>query len=109
MNYINYERKIVELFGVELTGWPLPGHIRNPGELSSHDIAVLKNVLVKDQCKWKALTERELDARVSSNQQRDQNGESVYGPSRKPRARTVHLIDSEIQGQGDGVVDEDAA
>ena len=109
MNYVNYERKIVEPCGVELIGWPVSGCIRNPGELTSHEIAILKNALVNDQCKWKVLTDDEKEARVSSNQQRDKAGEPVYGPSRKPRAQRLP-IDSEIPGQGDGhsVVDENA-
>jgi hypothetical protein len=109
MNYKNYERKIVEQYGIELIGWPILNPICNPGDLSSNDIAVLRNALAKDQCKWRVLTQEEVDARVQSNKQREADGESVYGPSRKPRARKVRLIYSEIQGDGLGVIDEDAA
>jgi hypothetical protein len=34
MNYINYERMIVELWGAVLEGWP-EGKITNPGALHS--------------------------------------------------------------------------
>ena len=107
MNYKNYEKRIVEEYSVELTGWPLLVRICNPGELSSHNTAILKNVLVNDQCKWEILTPEEVTARMLSNKQREANGELVYGPSRKPHTQKVCVIDSEIQG--DGVVNEDAA
>jgi len=51
MNYANYERKIVEQYGVELTGWPLLGRVCNPGELNTRDAAILKKALADDQCK----------------------------------------------------------
>lgn len=107
MNYRNYERSIVEEYGVELTGWPLLRSICNPGDLSSHDTAILKNALVNYQCMWDVLTPEEVTARMLSNKEREANGILVYGPSRKPRTRKVHPIASEIQG--DGVVNEDTA
>jgi hypothetical protein len=107
MNYANYERKIVEQYGIELTGWPLLGRVCNPGELNTRDAAILKKALADDQCKWKPLTQEEVTARAHSNKQREANGELVYGPSRKSRAPKVPPINSEIQG--DGVVNEDAA
>jgi len=108
MNYKNYERRIVEQYGIELSGWPLLlGGVCNPGELNTHDTAILKKALVDDQCKWKILTQEEVTAWVHSNKQREANGESVYGPSRKSRARKGPPINSEIQG--DGVVNEDTA
>ena len=107
MNYLNYEKKIVEQYSIELTGWPLLGCICNPGDLNTHDTAILKKALVDDQCKWKTLTQEEVTAQAHSNKQREANGESVYGPSWKSHAPKVPLINSEIQG--DGVVNEDAA
>jgi len=107
MNYANYERKIVEQYGVELTGWPLLSHVCNPGELNTRDTAILKKALVNDQCKWKPLTQEEVTARAHSNKQCEANGESVYGPSWKSRAPKVPPINSEIQG--DRVVNEDTA
>jgi len=107
MNYKNYEKRIVKEYSIKLTGWPLLVHICNPGELSSHDTAILKNVLVNDQCKWEILTAEEVTAQMLSNKQCEANGELVYGLSRKPRTWKVHVIDSEIQG--DGVINEDAA
>jgi hypothetical protein len=35
MNYFQYEQKIVKSFGVALDGWPLDGHICNPGGLAA--------------------------------------------------------------------------
>jgi hypothetical protein len=108
MNYKNYERRIVEQYGIELSGWPLLlGGVCNPRELNTHDTAILKKALVDDQCKWKILTQEEVTARVHSNKQREANGESVYRPSRKSRAWKGPPINSEIQG--DGVINKNAA
>jgi hypothetical protein len=109
MNYKNYERKIVKQYSIKLIGWPIFNPICNPRDLSSNDIAVLRNALAQDQCKWRVLTQEEVDARVQSNKQCEANGESVYGPSQKLYAQKVHLIYSEIQGDGLGVINEDAA
>ena len=109
MNYKNYERKIVEQYGIKLIGWPILNPICNPGDLSSNDIAVLRNALAKDQCKWRVLTQEDVDAWVQSNKQRKADGKSVYRPSQKLHAQKVRLIYSEIQGDGLGVIDEDAA
>jgi hypothetical protein len=109
MNYKNYERKIVEQYSIELIGWPILNPICNPRDLSSNDIAVLRNALAKDQCKGRVLTQEEVDAQVQSNKQCEANGESVYTPFWKLCAQKVHLIYSEIQGDGLGVINEDAA
>lgn len=62
MNYANYERKIVELFAVALVGWPLDGHVRNPGALSSKDDNMLRDALSHKVCKWTLLTPEEVAA-----------------------------------------------
>jgi hypothetical protein len=108
MNYANYERSIVEKYGVELTGWPIHGHIRNPGELSSDDNAILKDALVHRRCKWRRLTPAEVSARKDSNKQREANGETVYGPTRKSCTRKACVIDNEMQVD-DHFIDENTA
>jgi len=92
MNYLNYEREVVEKYGVELTGWPVHGCIRNPGKLSSNDTIILLNALTADNCKWRRFTEAEGSDRKLSNKQRAANGELVYGPDRKARTRKAHVI-----------------
>ena len=89
MNYSHYEAKIVESFGVALEGWPLPGHVSNPGNLNSNDMNTLWKALNRGMCKWVALTPEELSACKIDNQHCAANGEEVYGPPRKQRTRNV--------------------
>ena len=96
MNYANYEKKIVEAFEVALVGWPLDGRVCNPGHLGCSDLNTLSDALSRGVCKWVALTPEEAAARRIDNQQRSSDGEQVYGPPRKPRARNVILT-----GEGD--------
>jgi hypothetical protein len=97
MNYLNYERQIVEKYSVELTGWPIHGPICNPGKLDSADLAILRRALVDEVCKWRKLTEEEAKDRETSNQQRAACGEPVYGPDQKKCCQNVHVIDNDMQ------------
>ena len=87
MNYVHYERQIVEKMGVALAGWPLGGRICNPGVLPSDDALVLRNALANKTCKWVRLTAQHLEDRKASNMQRAANGDDIYGPPRKKRAK----------------------
>ena len=92
MNYDHYEDKVVEALGVELVGWPLDGPIRNPGKISTNEAIIVSNALKKGMCQWVILTSEQLDARRASNAQRVGNGEQVYGPPRKKRARKTSVV-----------------
>jgi hypothetical protein len=109
MNYINYEGKIVETHGVALDGWPFPGRICNPGGLSTYDGDTLMTALTRGVCKWIILTPEEVSARWIDNQSRTANGEQVYGPPRKQRARNgvvTHGGNNEDDGDDDDDDDE---
>ncbi len=108
MNYLNYEWQIVKKYGVELTGWPIHGHICNPGDLSSDDTAILKDTLDHGRCKWRRLTLGEVLAWKDSNKQWEANGETVYRPPRKPCSQKAHVIDSKMQVD-DHVIDKNTA
>jgi len=96
MNYVNYERQIIEKYNVELTSWLIHGPICNPGKLGSHNIAILRDALAHGTCKWRKLTQ-EVSAQKDSNKQWDMNGEKVYRPLRKPHGQKAHVIDNEMQ------------
>src|SRR5260221_13561265 len=98
MNYIHYEDKIVEVLEVALDGWPIPGRICNPGDLNCGDMNKLRKALTRGVCKWVTLTPEEVSARQIDNQQCAANGEQVYGPPRKQRARNAVSCSS---GDGD--------
>jgi len=47
---------------VALVGWPLDGHVHNPGALSSKDDNMLRDALSCKVCKWTLLTPEEVAA-----------------------------------------------
>lgn len=102
MNYVHYERQIVEKLGVALTGWPLGGRICNPGSLSSSDALILKDALANRKCKWVRLNTQQLDDRKASNAKRAIDGEDVYGPPRKKRAKKTGPTEDENNGEMEG-------
>ena len=80
MNYDNYERRIVECFGIELVGWPndlLP--IRNPARLGARDrVQKLHSALATEVCHWKKLSEEDRQRRIALNTECHARGEQVY-------------------------------
>ena len=87
MNYRHYENKIVKPLGVALDGWPLPGNVCNPGDLTRNDLAILRNALDNGQCKWVILTPQQVSDREASDQEHEANGEVVDGQPPRKRAR----------------------
>ena len=102
MNYANYEQKIVEAFEVALISWPLDGRVCNPGDLGCNDLYTLDDALSHGVCKWITLTPEEAAARQIDNQHRSSNGEQVYGPPRKQRARKAVLTGGDRSDHGEG-------
>lgn len=92
VNYLNYESSIVEKYGVALTGWPVTGPVRSPGVLQSKDVIILKQALLENKCGWIILTQEQREERMASNFQRVADGEQVYGPPRKKRAKKDHFV-----------------
>lgn len=93
MNYNNYERSIVERYGVALSGWPVSGGVRNPGKVRAMQINKLLEALQSEKCKWVMLTAEELKARIADNKARQARGENVYKARR--RKGTTELAESD--------------
>jgi len=97
MNYNNYERNIVERYGVALVGWPdnlLP--VRNPSSVGGREVLQpLLDALLTQTCHWIRLTEVQLAKRIEDNGVRQAKGEAVYKPRKK---RQVAAIKGAIQG-----------
>ncbi|THG92537.1 hypothetical protein EW026_g8394 [Hermanssonia centrifuga] len=84
MNYINYERKIVEQHGVELQGWPCKKFV-NPGDVKGRqELEKLFHALHTKTCAWKPLSAGELEERQCRNRERQAAGEVIYKPRKKP-------------------------
>ena len=95
MNYINYERKIVERLGVALHGWPFKGRVCNPSKVGgTAEVEKLLSALKDEKCKWVKLTAEELTARIADNKARQARGEQIYQP-RRPRTTQKAVIDTE--------------
>ena len=96
MNYDNYERSIVERYGVELAGWPV-GKIRSPGALGGRDnLTALYDALVAGSCHWRLLSLEELEQRIITNKARAKGGEKVYKArrARKSTAKSAEVLSS---------------
>ncbi|KAH9955750.1 hypothetical protein BC827DRAFT_1158100 [Russula dissimulans] len=107
MNYTHYEDKIVESLGVALVGWPINGPVQNPGELTRDDAIILKHALETKDCKWIRLTTQQIATRKARNKQCLADGEQVYGPPRKQRARKIGPSCEGLEIEGGGEMDED--
>jgi hypothetical protein len=108
INYRHYENKIVKPLGVALDGWPLPGNVRNPGDLTRDDLAILRNALDNGQCKWVILTPQQVSDREARDQEHEANGEVVDGQPSRKRARKNSPISSD-KNRGDHDVGMDNA
>ncbi|KAI0309409.1 hypothetical protein OF83DRAFT_1179657 [Amylostereum chailletii] len=85
MNYKNYEKDIVEKFGVALVGMPEGIEVTQPNTYNQSQLSNLAQALEASTCKWDPLDKGQLTARISSNRARQANGEKIY-KARKPRA-----------------------
>ncbi|KAI0310485.1 hypothetical protein OF83DRAFT_869599 [Amylostereum chailletii] len=50
MNYNNYEGRIVEVYHIELQGWPVSGGVVNPGDLKRDQLTKLVKALEDETC-----------------------------------------------------------
>lgn len=85
MNYVNYEGKIVQEFGVELQGWPCDGEVMAPRGLDRPNLDALCDALVEGKCRWVILTPNAVKARARANQQRAAAGEAMYVARSAPK------------------------
>ena len=111
MNYVNYEKLIIQKYRVKLVGWPDDIKFTNPASLTSvEELRKLRQALRTHSCHWVKLSERDLRQHEESIAQRESAGGSV-GRKRKqrsdkgkPRKRVAREHASE---EDDGNNDED--
>jgi len=83
MNYANYERAIVLLYGVKVVGWPLEEFV-SPSDITNiTNMRKLRDAWKAGACKWVRLTQAELDAHAASIEARQKSGEVVGKPRKK--------------------------
>jgi hypothetical protein len=86
MNYVNYEKVIIQKHHVKLVGWPKNVKFVTPANLSSVDeVRVLRHALKSNECHWVQLSEAEVEANMASIAEREAAGEQV-GRKRKLRS-----------------------
>ena len=105
MNYDNYERKIVEHFGVELIGWPNDLlFICNPVQLGGRDqVQKLLSSLTTKVCHWKKFSEEDTQRRIILNNEHHARGEQVYKPRKKHTSqgtKSAAIIASDTNDNG---------
>lgn len=105
MNYANYEGKIVEKYGVALTGWPTEP-VRNPALAGSQrKLASLFADLTDGKCHWVKLSDDELEKRKEANEARAAAGEAVY-KERKTTASKVPRSASRVPSDSEDNADD---
>jgi hypothetical protein len=68
MEYVQFERLLVEVHGVDIVGWPTGVLFANPSKITRiDDLNMLHAALVQGTCHWTKLTQEELEARKADN------------------------------------------
>jgi hypothetical protein len=111
MNYVNYDKSIVQSHHVKIVGWPESVPFITPSNMTRCDDARnLLHALRSNTCHWVRLSRTEVNEHMDSICQREAAGETV-GRKRKERAdkgkkrkRRCHdnWEDSEDISDGDG-------
>ena len=116
MNYVNYEKSVMQKFHVKLVGWPDDVKFINPASLTNvDDLRKLRHALRTQACHWVKLSDREVRQHTESIEQREISGVCV-GRKRKqrsdkgkPRKRVAreHRDNDADDGDDDGGDDDD--
>ncbi|KAF8346292.1 hypothetical protein F5887DRAFT_1182188, partial [Amanita rubescens] len=86
MNYVNYEKVIIQKHHVKLVGWPKNVKFVTPANLSRVDeVRTLRHALKSNECHWVQLSEAEVEENMASIAEREAAGEQV-GRKRKQRS-----------------------
>ncbi len=118
MNYVNYEKSIIQKYRVKLVGWPDNIKFTNPASLPSvEELEKLRQALRTHSCRWIKLSERDLRLLGESIAQRESPGEAVgrkrkqrsdKGKPRKKVARE-HAFEEEEGNDGEDGEDDEAS
>lgn len=112
MNYVNYEKSIIQKYHVKLVGWPEDVNFINPVSLTNvDDLRKLQQALRTQACHWVKLSDREVRQHTKSIKQREASGACVgrkrktrsdKGKPRKRVARELRDKDADDCDNGDG-------
>ncbi|KAG2100524.1 hypothetical protein BD769DRAFT_1393946 [Suillus cothurnatus] len=86
MNYQNYNKSIILIYGIKLDGWPIGLPFLAPSHMHTIvEVHTLRDALKTGTCQWKKLTRRELEDFHKDIKKREEAGE-VVGTVCKKRA-----------------------
>ncbi|KAG1862579.1 hypothetical protein DFJ58DRAFT_633549, partial [Suillus subalutaceus] len=86
MNYQNYDKAIVLVYGIKLDGWPVGLPFIAPSHLHTVvEVHTLRDALKIGSCQWKKLTQREIEDFQEELQRCEEAGEDI-GMVRKKHA-----------------------
>lgn len=78
MNYQNYDKSIVLVYGIKLDGWPVGLPFLAPSHMHTIiEVHMLHDALKTGACQWKKLTRRELEDFREDIKKREEAGEVV--------------------------------
>lgn len=90
MNYDNYERAIVETYGVELKHFP-GGQVKQPGVLPRQElqalIIALEDTNPYTACQWAPISETALRTCIARNHECQEQGETIYVPCKQQKRK----------------------
>lgn len=112
MNYVNYEKSIIQKYHIKLVGWPEDVNFINPASLTNvDDLRKLRQALRTQACLWVKFSDREVRQHTKSIKQREVSGACVgckwktrsnKGKPRKQVARKHQDKDADDCDDGDG-------
>lgn len=86
MNYVNYDRAIMEKYKVQLRGWPVNIVFQNPSDIGLIDkLRALREALRTGTCMWVRMSKAEENEHAAMLK-RTQDAGGVVGKPRKTRS-----------------------
>ena len=86
MNYLNYNKSIIQKHHVKLVGWPKNIKFITPANLSSVDeVRALIHALKSEECRWVSLSTADVEEHMASIVACEAAGEQI-GRKRKQRS-----------------------
>jgi hypothetical protein len=83
MEFLHYEKKIVEAKGIIIEGWTYYKFVSPSDFKKIADIKELYDAVRSGNCKAVQLSQADWQARIASNKLRAAQGEAVYAPERQ--------------------------
>jgi hypothetical protein len=84
MNYVNYERAIMEGLAAMLVGWPADLKFANPSEIGTvSEIRKLRDRLKSGQCHWVKMSQSQLREHAAKLEALREAGQTIGKPRKK--------------------------